>query len=185
MARMPRVVVPGYPLHVTQRGHNREPIFFTPQDRETFLVDLSEAAAQQGCAVHAYALMTNHVHLLLTPAEADGPSRLMQALGARYVGHVNRAYGRTGTLWDGRFRSSVLDSDRYFVACSRYIELNPVRAGLVSDPGDYRWSSFRANALGETDAVLTPHPLYLGLGATAAARQQAYRSLFEGFSVAA
>lgn len=185
MARMPRVVVPGYPLHVTQRGHNREPIFFTPRDRAAFLVDLSEAAAQHGCAVHAYVLMTNHVHLLLTPAEADGPSRLMQALGARYVGYVNRTYGRTGALWDGRFRSTVPDSDRHFLACSRYIELNPVRAGLVSDPADYPWSSFRANALGETDAVLSPHTLYLGLGAAATARQQAYRSLFEGFSVAA
>ncbi len=109
----------------------------------------------------------------------------MQALGARYVRHVNRADGRSGTLWDGRFRSSVLDSYRYFLACSRYIELNPVRAGLVSDPGSYRWSSFRANALGETDAVLTPHPLYLGLGATAIARQRAYRSLFEGIPAAA
>ncbi len=178
MARMPRVVVPGVPLHVIQRGNNRQHTFFDDQDYATFLADLGEAAANHGCAVHAYVLMTNHFHLLLTPAEADGPSRLLQAVGRRYVRYVNRKYARTGTLWEGRFRSSPLDSDGYFFACSRYVEMNPVRAGMVADPAAYRWSSFRRNALGGTDAVTTPHPLYLALGSTDRDRQRAYRSLF-------
>lgn len=179
MARMPRVVVPGVPLHVTQRGNNRQAIFFDTQDYLTFLVDLGEAAANHGCAVHAYVLMTNHVHLLLTPAAADGPSRLMQALGRRYVRYVNRRHVRTGTLCEGRFRSAALDSDRYFFACARYIEMNPVRAGIVAEPADYRWSSFRRNGLGAPDAIVTPHSLYISLGSSDAARQRAYRELFD------
>lgn len=179
MARMPRAVVPGLPLHIVQRGNNRQPVFFGERDYANYLVDLSEAAATHGCAVHAYVLMTNHVHLLVTPSESDGPSRLMQQLGRRYVGYVNRVHGRTGTLWDGRFRSALLQSDAYFLACSRYIELDPVRAAMVSSPAAYRWSSHRCNALGHTDAVLTPHPLYLSLGASDSGRRAAYRALFD------
>ena len=178
MARMPRIVVPGVPLHVTQRGNNRQPIFFADRDYARFLVDLREAAARHACAVHAYVLMTNHVHLLLTPSDTNGPARLMQALGRRYVRYVNLRYARTGTLWEGRFRSALLDSDRYYFACSRYIEMNPVRAQLVRDPGEYRWTSFPRNAHGRPDAVVSPHPLYLALGTTDMNRQRAYRQLF-------
>jgi putative transposase len=176
---MPRAVVPGLPLHIVQRGNNSQPVFFGERDYASYLVDLSEAAATHGCAVHAYVLMTDHVHLLLTPSESEGPSRLMQQLGRRYVGYVNRAQGRTGALWDGRFRSALIEPDAYFLACSRFIEMNPVRAGLVSCPAAYRWSSYRGNALGHTDAVRTPHPLYLSLGPSDADRQVAYRALFD------
>jgi putative transposase len=122
--------------------------------------------------------MTNHVHLLITPTTEGGAARLMKGLGFRYVQHVNRVYRRTGTLFEGRFRSSLIEGDRYLLACQRYIELNPVRAGLAADPGAYPWSSYRANALGVPDPLLTPHPLYAGLGETDEARRAVYRNLF-------
>jgi putative transposase len=175
---MPTIVVPGVPLHVTQIGAAREPLFFDPQDHAAYLLDLGEAAAVFGCAVHAYVLMSDHVQLLLTPAEADGPARLMQALAERRQRRANRfvrgIVGRTGAE-----RATALHSDREVLACCRRIELDPVRAGIVSEPVAYRWSSFRANGLGARDAVLTPHPTYLALGATRSERQRAYRALFE------
>jgi putative transposase len=178
MARKPRAVVPGLPLHIVQRGNNRQPVFFGERDYVHYLVDLSEASAQYGCAVHAYVLMTNHVHLLVTPSDAHGPALLMQQVGRRYVSYLNRRHGRAGALWDGRFKSALIDTDAYFLACSRYIEMNPVRAGMVADPAEYRWSSYRANGLGHGDALLSPHPLYQSLGASAASRRAAYRALF-------
>ena len=144
-----------------------------------YLLHLRELAATHGCAVHAYCLMTNHVHLLITPDTGNGLSALMQNLGQRYVQHFNRAYGRSGTLWEGRFRSCVAESAHYVLACHRYIELNPVRAGMVSHPGAHPWSSYRANAEGREDRLLTLHPEYLNLGRDCASRQQAYQDLIE------
>ena len=178
MPRRPRVLLADYPLHIVQRGINREPCFFTDEDYHCYLHWLEEAARACGCAIHAYALMTNHVHLLLTPQETGAPSRLMQSLGRRYVQYANRFYRRTGSLWEGRYKSNVVQAEDYLLACQRYIELNPVRAGMVADPGQYRWSSYRANGLGQTDARLTPHTLYLALGKEAFERSMAYRALF-------
>jgi putative transposase len=137
-------------------------------------------SAEESVAVHAYVLMANHVHLLMTAKQGEGVATVMKRVGQRYVQNVNRTYHRTGGLFDGRFRSSLIEADGYLLACQRYIELNPVRASLVSSPGDYRWSSYRANALGATDAVVTPHPLYRDLAGSDDARLAAYRKLFEG-----
>jgi len=141
---------------------------------------LAEAAARAGCAIHAYVLMTNHVHLLATPAHADSLPRMMQSLGRRYVRHINAAYRRSGTLWEGRYRAAPIDSEAYFLACCRYIELNPVRAGMVRRPRDYPWSSYRAHAFGAADALAAAHPLYRALGRSQAERQAEYRALFRG-----
>lgn len=164
MPRRPRILLADYPLHIVQRGINREPCFFTDEDYHCYLHWLEEAARACGCAIHAYVLMTNHVHLLLTPAETGAPSRLMQSLGRRYVQYANRFYRRSGILWEGRYKSSVVHAEDYLLACSRYIELNPVKAGMVADLAQYRWSSYRANGLGLADARLTPHALYRQLG---------------------
>lgn len=178
MPRRPRIKLPGYPQHLVQRGVNREPCFFAEEDYHGYLHWLKKSAADYRCAIHAYVLMTNHVHLLVTPETPEGLSRLMQSVGRRYVQYINRAYKRTGTLWEGRFKSSVVQAEHYFLLCSRYIELNPVRAGMVTDPGQYRWSSYRHNGLGERDERMTPHAEYLALGASAQVRQAAYRALF-------
>ena len=178
MPRRPRVLLADYPLHIVQRGINREPCFFADEDYYCYLHWLEESARACGCAIHAYALMTNHVHLLLTPAESGAPSRMMQSLGRRYVQYANRFYRRTGSLWEGRYKSSVVQAESYLLACSRYIELNPVNAGMVVDPGQYRWSSYRANGLGQTDVRLIPHALYLALGKDSQERCLAYRALF-------
>jgi putative transposase len=170
-------MVAGVPVHVIQRGHNRAACFFDPTDYAFYLEQLAALAARAGCAVHAYCLMTNHVHLLLTPATAEGCGVLMKHLGQRYAQHVNRTYRRSGTLWEGRFRSCLTQSERYLLACYRYIELNPVRAGMVPDPGAYKWSSYRRNAAGEAGGPVTPHERYLALGGDAAARGEAYRAL--------
>ena len=178
MPRRPRILLADYPLHIVQRGINREPCFYADEDYPCYLHWLEEAAHACGCAIHAYVLMTNHVHLLLTPATPGAPARLMQSVGRRYVQYVNRHYRRTGSLWEGRYKSSVVQAEAYLLACMRYIELNPVRAAMVTDPGDYPWSSYRANGLAQADTRLTPHSLYLGLDAAAASRRQAYRALF-------
>lgn len=179
MARLPRISAAGYPHHVIQRGNNRQAIFHDAADRERYLALLREIAAAQGIAVHAYALMPNHVHLLVTPQAGDGISRFMQALGRRYVRWFNDRHGRTGTLWEGRFRSTVVDADRYLLACMRYIELNPVRANLCSAPEHYPWSSFAHHAGLRVDPLVTDHALFWGLGNTPYERQLAYRRLFE------
>ena len=141
MARLGRYFLPDQPLHVIQRGNNRAPIFFGDDDYERYRTWLGEAAAAYGCAIHAYVLMTNHVHLLVTPREDESLPRTMQSLGRRYVRHVNTRYRRSGTLWEGRYRAAPIDSEAYFLACCRYIELNPVRAGTVGHARDYPWSS--------------------------------------------
>ncbi len=178
MPRRPRIHLDRTQLHIVQRGHNRSPCFFDDQDRLAYLDWLHEALRREECRLHAYVLMTNHVHLLLTPADARAVPRVLIAVGRRYVQHVNRTYGRTGTLWDSRYKSSLVQAETYLLLCQRYIELNPVRAGMVTDPSDWPWSSYRANALGERSAILAPHPLYLALGSAPGERREAYRNLF-------
>ena len=178
MARHGRYFLPDQPLHVIQRGNNRGAIFFDADDYAHYRAWLAEAAAQCGCAIHAYVLMTNHVHLLVTPRAADSLPRAMQSLGRRYVRHINTRHRRTGTLWEGRYRAAPIDDEAYFLACCRYIELNPVRARMVRTPRDYRYSSYRAHAFGQADPLVSDHELYARLAATPARRQEAYRSLF-------
>jgi putative transposase len=177
MARWPRVVVPNVPMHIVQRGNNRTETFHAREDFEYYREVLIDATERTGCLVHSYVLMTNHVHLLLTPPDHIAASRLIQIVGRRYVRYFNARYGRTGTLWEGRFKSSLIDSTSYFLTCSRYIDLNPLRAGMVDVPIDYRWSSYRRLAVGAADSVVTPHPLYSALGATPAERQRTYAGL--------
>jgi putative transposase len=166
------------PLHIVQRGHNREACFFAEEDYHTYLHWLGQALAEAHCHLHAYALMSNHVHLLLTPKRAETVPRLIISLGRRYVQYINTTYRRTGTLWDSRYKSSLIHADTYLLACQRYIELNPVRAAMVDDPAHYRWTSYRANALGQADDLLTPHGVYQSLGNTPKQQQSAYRALF-------
>ena len=165
-------MVPGVPVHAIQRGNNRAPCFVDDEDRAFFLHHLGRLARDESCAVHAYCLMTNHVHLLLTPEREESCARLFKRLGLLHTQYTNRRYRRSGTLWEGRFRSCLVQSDYYLLACYRYIELNPVRAGMVAHPGDYLWSSYRSNAEGTMDPRITPHAEYLSLG-----RDQ-YRLLF-------
>jgi len=177
MSRLPRLTLPGYPHHIIQRGNNRQAIFADKADYEAMLEMLERYAREAGVAVHAYVLMTNHFHLLATPATAEGIPEMMQAVGRRYVRHFNQRHGRSGTLWEGRYRSTLIQAERHLLACMVYIDLNPVRAGLVSDPADYPWSS-HAHYLGRgSDKWLTPHPLYWELGNTPFARDAAYAEL--------
>ena len=179
MARRARLVIPGVPLHIIQRGNNRQSCFLSERDYLVYLRMLHACAVDACCSIHAYVLMTNHAHLLITPDKVHSPGVLMKALGQCYVQYINRRYGRTGSLWEGRFRSCIVDDEQYFFICQRYIELNPVRAQMVEHPAHYAWSSYRANAEGTMDAVLTPHHLYMTLGQQSSDRQQAYRDLFE------
>jgi putative transposase len=172
-----RIAFGGVPLHVIQRGNDRKPCFTTEEDFVTYLWNLRDAALRTGCAIHAYVLMTNHVHLLLTPCDGTAASRLMQQLGRRYVRTFNARHGRTGTLFEGRFRSSVINGERYFLACQRYIERNPVRAGMVREARDYAWSSHRRYVDGREDPTLTAHECFLRLGQSALERMDAYRRL--------
>lgn len=178
MARRPRLSIIGVPQHVVQRGNNRQATFFAHADYRLYLAYLGEAARKHECSVHAYVLMTNHVHLLITPRRPDALSRTMQDVGRRYVQYVNFTYRRSGTLWEGRFKASLVDTQEYFLACSRYIELNPVRAGIANAPEDYRWSSYGYYALGRQDELLSAHAEYQALGRTEIERQSAYWALF-------
>ncbi len=179
MPRKPRFYVPGAPVHAVQRGHNRSAVFFADLDYLEYLRCLKQAADSCGCAVHAYVLMTNHAHLLLSAERAESVGRLFQSLGRHYVRYVNETYQRHGGLWEGRYRCSVIDSQAYLLSCMRYIELNPVRAGMVDHPASYRWSSYAANALGVSNALLTAHAEYVALGRLPDNRQSVYRGLFE------
>ncbi len=179
MPRRARILADGYPVHVILRGIDRAAIFFEDAGRRFFLETLRAVAREADVAVHAYVLMTNHLHLLMTGARSDGIATLMKRVSQRYVQSINRTYQRSGGLFEGRYRSALIEADRYLLACSRYIELNPLRAGLVEAPGEYPWSSYRANALGEADALIRAHALYLALGTTEQARLAAYRRLFE------
>ena len=178
MPRRARLTIPGIPWHIIQRGNNRTACFYAEEDYRRYLDTLKEQAEKFGCAVHAYVLMTNHVHLLLTPEREDSAGLMMKHLGQRYVQYVNRHYRRSGTLWEGRFKSCLTQSENYVLTCYRYIELNPVRAGIVQHPRDYPWSSYRANADSRSDPLITPHPEYLRLGGNDRDRHDAYRQLF-------
>ncbi len=178
MPRVARLRIPGAPLHVVQRGRSKQSCFFGHSGFELYLGLLQEFAAPHGCAVHAYVLMTNHVHLLLTPSDPAEVSALMSVVNQRYGQRVNRAYGWSGSLWQGRFWCSPIESERYLLTCQRYIEMNPVRAGMVESPGDYPWSSFARNAVGAPSTLVTPHDLYVALGRTPESRQATYRALF-------
>ena len=176
MARRERIVLAELPHHVIQRGNNRAPTFFDEEDYERYKETLLACAVRFGCVVHAYCLMTNHVHLLVTPSKKNALSAMMQTLGSTYVRYINIKYRRTGTLWEGRFKVSPIDADEYLFSCMRYIENNPVRARMVRSPKNYPWSSFRANALGEADRLVTPHALYMTLGKNCA---RSYAALFQ------
>lgn len=179
MARLPRLTLPGYPHHVIQRGNNRQPIFADAQDYEAMLAMLADSARMHGVAIHAYVLMGNHFHLLATPASAESLPRMMQAVGRGYVRYFNQRHGRSGTLWEGRYRSTLIQSERYLMACMVYMDLNPVRAGLAERPTDWPWSS-HAHYLGLcNDRVVTPHALYWALGNTPFAREAAYGELVQ------
>jgi len=178
MPRRARIVPPNVPLHLIQRGNSRQACFLAEEACHANLGWLGQYAKEHGVAIHAWVLMTNHVHLLVSPQAPDAAGRMMKALGQRYVQYFNRSYLRSGTLLEGRFRSCPTEAESYLLACQRYIELNPVRAGMVSHPAEYRWSSYRANALCEPDPLVTPHALYTSLGRTAPDRANAYRELF-------
>lgn len=183
MARLPRLDLPDVPQHIVQRGNNRAACFFEDHHRRMYLGLLREAARAADVSLHAYVLMTNHVHLLATPRHAGGVSAVMQAVGRRYVLWINKLRDRTGTLFDGRFKANLVQSQRYLMICYRYIELNPVRAGMVTDPAKYPWSSYRCNAFGERNELIAPHPTFAELGDTPEQRQDAYRAwVAEGVS---
>lgn len=177
MARLPRLTAPGYPHHVIQRGNNRQPIFVDDDDRRAMLGLLGEYAQQFKVALHAYVLMGNHLHLLATPETDDGLPRFMQAVGRRYVRRFNDRHARTGTLWEGRYRSTVIETDRYLLACMAYIDLNPVRAGWVAQARDYPWSSHHHYTGQRSDKLITPHSLWWTLGNTPFAREAAYAEM--------
>jgi len=179
MPRQPRFVIPGQPQHVIQRGNNREDIFRAEGDYHYYLEKLAESAKKHRCDLHAYVLMTNHVHLLVTPRDEHGIGKMMQSVGRYYVQYFNHSYHRTGTLWEGRYKATLIDTERYLLTCMRYIELNPVRANnMASHPSEYPWSSYRCNALGQSNHLVSPHVEYKRLGRTAKDRQAAYRWLF-------
>jgi putative transposase len=169
--------IPGLTHHVVHRGVNRAAVFHSPSDHSLYIRILTRAAAATRVAIHAYALMSNHIHLMATPESERGLSLMMQEVGRIYVPFFNRRYGRTGTLWDGRFRPAVVQTEMYWMTCLRYVELNPVRAGIVARPEDYRWSSYRAHAFGTRDALITPHPLFEALGSDDTQRGEAWRSM--------
>lgn len=178
MPRRARISLTNIPLHIIQRGNNRQAFFYADQDYQFFLEWLGKYAKETECAIHAYVLMTNHVHLLVTPKQAESAGQLMKRPGQRYVQYVNRTYRRSGTLWEGRFRSCLTQDDEYLLRCYRYIELNPVRAGMVSHPAEYPWSSYQVNGQGVDSEVVTPHERYNSLGCGEESRLAAYRELF-------
>ncbi len=177
MARLPRLTLSGYPHHIILRGNNRQAIFASQADYQTLLNLLLENAQKFKVAIHAYVLMPNHFHLLATPEMADGLPQMMQAVGRRYVRWFNDAQGRSGTLWEGRYKSTVIDTDQYLLTCMAYLDLNPVRAGLVGQAADYVWSSHGHYVGQKVDKLITPHPLVWGLGNTPFAREAAYAEL--------
>lgn len=179
MARLPRYVLPGHPQHVIQRGNNRNIIFASDEDINCFRDCLLDACTKHEVIIHAYVFMTNHVHLLMTPQNENGISKVIQSVGRKYVQYFNYTYRRTGTLWEGRYKATLIDTEAYLLTCYRYIELNPVRAKMVKSPAEYAWSSYRYNGLGKADKLVTPHALYQRLGATEEERQHAYRELFQ------
>jgi REP-associated tyrosine transposase len=178
MARLPRYFIPEQPQHIIQRGNNREPIFAADEDYQFYLECLLQASKEHGLDIHAYVLMTNHIHLLATPSFESSIPKTFQSIGRRYVQYFNHTYNRTGTLWEGRYKATIIDSEQYLLNCSRYIELNPVRADMVEHCKHYPWSSYHRNALGVDDELIKPHDLYSQLGKDAVEQQINYRNLF-------
>lgn len=178
MARKPRFYLKGIPCHIVQRGNNRQACFFCDEDFGFYINSLQAALQRYNVQLHAFVLMTNHVHLLLTPDDTEGISRVMQSVGRDYVRYVNKHYQRSGTLFEGRHKASLIDSEQYLLQCQRYIELNPVRAKMVLHPAQYHWSSYQQHGLGKPISCVSPHPLYLGLGESSESRCEAYQALF-------
>ncbi len=179
MPRRPRVFLLGQPIHLIQRGQSGSQVFFQPEDGQQYLQRLGDATFKHGLAVHAYVLMPNHVHLLTTPKTPDALSKAMRDINWHYTRYINATQGRTGSLWDGRYKACVVDAPSYLFRCMRYVELNPLRAGLASDAEQYRWSSYRTNAAGGADSIVSAHPEYLALGTKPKDRGKAYQALFE------
>ncbi|MEO6921563.1 MAG: transposase [Collimonas sp.] len=179
MARLPRLVIPNQPHHLIQRGVDKQAIFREIEDYVNFLGRLRDAAKQFKVAIHAYVLMTNHIHLLATPSDAEGLARMMQWVGRFYVPYFNQKYARVGTLWQGRYRATVIDSERYFMLCSCYIDQNPVRGGITSTAGEYPWSSYLHHVGIKSDPLVTDHALYWALGNTPFDREAAYKEMAE------
>ena len=176
MPRSTRIDIPDVPQHIIQHGNDRQPCFFTDADYLRYRNDLRDIALREGCAIHAYVLMTNHVHLLVTPTSRGAIGRMMQSLGRRYVRSINERYHRTGTLWEGRYKSCPVEDGEYLMHCHRYIELNPLRAGMVADPADHPWSSHGGNASGTFDSLISHHPSYLSLARDPDERRARYRA---------
>jgi len=179
MARKPRNIAAGFPFHAIVRGNNRQPIFLDDEDRRSYKSVLQSAGMVHGLEVHGFVLMTNHVHLVVTPARPESLALVMQAVGRQYVRRFNHRHGRTGTLWEGRYRASIIQEDRYLLACLRYMEMNPVRAGIVAAPEAYAWSSHRHHLGLVVDPLVSPHSVYWALGNTPFDREVAYRHLFQ------
>lgn len=177
MPRQLRYRLPGVPQHVVQRGNNRQATFFDEGDYRRYLEDLQEATEKYECDVHAYVLMTNHVHLLMTPHKEDSIAKVMQSIGRKYVRYINGTHKRTGTLWEGRYKASIVQNETYLLRCYFYIELNPVRARMVKSPVEYEWSSYGCNAHNKFEELVTAHDQYLALGKTDEERTHAYREL--------
>lgn len=178
MPRKTRMYLPGIPVHVVQRGNNRAACFFSDDDHLYYKEVLAEGLRRYSASLHAYCLMTNHVHLLMTPAYEDSISRVIQHVGRQYVQFVNKRYSRSGTLWEGRHKGSLIDAETYLLTCYRYIELNPVAASMVRTPDEYRWSSYHANGHGKADTLVSEHPVYLALSENEKQRREHYRELF-------
>ncbi|WP_369177311.1 transposase [Candidatus Thiodubiliella endoseptemdiera] len=179
MARLKRITPADIPQHIIQRGNNKQVCFANETDMKAYLQWLKDFSGKYSVSIHAWVLMTNHIHLLCTPKTSDGIGKMMQSLGRMYVGYFNHTYKRTGTLWEGRYKSSIIQSERYLLSVYRYIELNPVRAGMVVSPSEYSWSSYNFNALGVANNLITPHQEYLALGNNAKARSASYIELFK------
>jgi len=178
MARLPRIVVPNQPLHIMHRGNNRQDIFESKVDMTRIKEDIAYALAKSGCSLHAYVIMTNHLHLLITPVDKTQLSKFMQTMANRYVRYFNATRNRTGTIWEGRFKSCLIDSENYLFSLYRYIEMNPVKANMVKYVADYPWSSYRHNALGEENSLIKEHELYQNLGESVASRTENYQKIF-------
>jgi putative transposase len=175
MPRSARIVIKGYPHHIIQRGHNRQAVFISDEDYLFYIENLREWKEKYGCKIYAYCLMTNHVHLIVDPAENEGNlAQLMKRVAGRQTRYVNKLEKRTGSLWEGRYKSSTISTNEYLLACCRYIELNPVRAGIVSDPIDYRWSSYRSKTGKQTEGWLDFDPCYMGLAGNQKKRAERY-----------
>ena len=177
MARLSRIVVPNQPLHIIHRGNNRQDIFKSEDDLIRIKEDIKHSLSKAGCYLHAYVIMTNHLHLLITPEDKEQLAKFMQSMANRYVRYYNANHQRTGTIWEGRFKSCLVDSEHYLFTLYKYIEMNPIKANMVKDIADYRWSSYRHNALGETDKLITGHDLYKALGATFEQRCKQYKDM--------